>query len=197
MFDLISYLISLISFFPLSIPVLVWALGPLFGSLFVMVIIGDVALRDFINLNTNNYFENNLNLILFIVLVLYFLLAFYEKKLTVKNKLNKSWLAYVPYGNFYLLIKNARLSKWWLLVISPVILFSILMLSPISYNLVSLIILFGLGFLLCLVFPILLYVWAWSRVFKTKSKQWLSLLMLIPIVNVIILARINSTKKEK
>ena len=160
-----------------------------------MIIIGDLALRDFLNLNLNNYFENNLNLIVIIVLILYFLLAFFQKKLAGKEKISNSWLAFVPYGNFYLLIRNSKVSRWWFLLVVPVFLFSFLMLSSISYTVLSLILLFGIGFILCLVVPNLLFVWACWRIFvRFKQPGWLSLFMLIPVVNVILLGMLANSK---
>ena len=117
-----------------------------------------------------------LSFVLLGFLILYIYFALVLQAIAKKTKTPNSWMAWLPIFNTYLMVKEAGLSGWWFLVwfigIIPVV-----------------------GFVLAFLFSI----WVWWRISERSGHPgWLSILMLIPILNIIIpgvIAWTGSAKK--
>ncbi len=98
-------------------------------------------------------------------IALYIFFALAIKKIAEKTNTENSWLAFIPIANYYLLIKSAGLSGWFtfLLLLSFIPLF---------------------GSIAVGIFTI--YVW-WKIAEAVGKPGWWSLLMIIPIVNLVII----------
>ena len=105
--------------------------------------------------------------IIFLVIIgFYIYVSFAIMAIAKKTKTENPWLAWIPIANVYLIIKIAKLEWWYLLVILGVSLIPIV------------------GWLI----QMGLIVWIWSIICaRLKRSRWLSLLMVIPIVNFILL----------
>ena len=83
-----------------------------------------------------------------------------------KTKQEKSWLAWIPIANLYLMTKIAS-APWWI---------TIILLVSIFIPFIGIIIVLGIS------------VWLWWKIAEVRGKPgWWGLLMLIPIVNLIIM----------
>ncbi len=106
-------------------------------------------------------------LFLFFIMALavYVYVALALMALAKKTHTKNPWLAWIPIANFYLVTQIAKVDGWWTLaILAPVIPFV------------------GGLFLIGTV------VWMFWRIAeKRKFPGWISLLMLIPIVNLIVL----------
>ena len=112
-----------------------------------------------------------------------------------KTDTPKSWLAWIPLANLYLMTCISRISGWWsaALVISaaflPVgpLIFGVVTLAPVVDSIATF-----LMFTVWMVLPYLaflqIWVFLWWKIAEARSKPgWHSLLMLIPAVNLVVL----------
>lgn len=103
-------------------------------------------------------------LILIFVIAAYLYFGFALMTIAKKTNIQNGWLAFIPIGNYYLMTQVAKV-PWWTLF----------------------------GFFLAFI-PLLgififigLWTWLWWKISEARGKPgWLSLLMLIPLVNLII-----------
>lgn len=86
-------------------------------------------------------------------------------KIAQRTKTPNAWLAWIPIGNIYLMTQMAGISGWWTLLI-----------------LVGWIPFLG-GLMLLAGF---IYMW-WIICPKVKKPEWWSILLIIPVVNLIII----------
>jgi hypothetical protein len=100
-----------------------------------------------------------------VVLAFYIYAALALMAIAKKTKTPNGWLAFIPIANIYLMTQMAGISGWWTLAIFAAII-------PIIGGLA---ILAGM-----------IYLW-WIIAEKINKPGWWSILMLIPIVNIIIL----------
>ncbi len=101
----------------------------------------------------------------FFFLLVYLYVAFCIMKIADKLKMKNSWLAFIPIANFFLLTQMAGVSPWWTLGLAA------FMIPFIGGILVA-----------------VLFVWLWWSVMKKLNQsEWFSLLLLIPLVNLIVL----------
>ena len=100
-----------------------------------------------------------------IALVVYIYTAIALMTIAKKTNTKNGWLAFIPIANVYLITQIAGLSGWWTLIILA---------SLIPF----------IGSLLMLVVMIWMF---WRIAEKIKYPGWTSILLIIPIVNLIIL----------
>ncbi len=100
------------------------------------------------------------------MLVFYLYVAFALMALAKKMGMDKPWLAFIPVANLYLMSKMAKM-HWW-----PVVL---VVLSPIPL----------LGQLLALVLLVYVIIWMWKIFEYFKKPGWWSILMVIPVANIV------------
>lgn len=100
-----------------------------------------------------------------IMLVVYIYAALAVMGIAKKTKTDNGWLAFIPIANIYLMTQMAGVSGWWTLGI----------LASFVPFIGGLAVLAGM-----------IYLW-WIIAEKIKKPGWWSLLMLIPIVNLVIL----------
>lgn len=99
------------------------------------------------------------------ILAFYVYFAFVLMTLAKKTGTEKAWLAWIPVVNMYLLIKIAKLPSWWLFA---------LLLPAIPF--IGGVALYGI------------YIYWWWRIAEArKFPGWISLLMIIPVVNLAIM----------
>ncbi len=102
---------------------------------------------------------------LVIGIAVYIYMALALMTIAKKTKTPNGWLAWIPIANLYLMTQIAGVPAWtmlaFLLVIIPFI--------------------GGLAFMA-------VYIWWWWKIAEVRKKEgWLSILMIIPIVNLIII----------
>ncbi len=110
---------------------------------------------------------SNTEIIVYLILMLAFYLyvAFALMTLAKKMGVDKSWFAFIPVANLYLMSKMAKM-HWW-----PV---TLVVLSPIPI----------LGQLLGLVLVVYVVIWMWEIFKYFKKPGWWSVLMVIPLANI-------------
>jgi len=104
--------------------------------------------------------------------------------MTIAKKLNydKGWLAWIPVANFFLLpILAKKHWAWGFIVLAPIILGGI----PV------------LGTLVTLAVVVFSVIWMWNIFEQRKFPGWLSIIYLIPIVNLVILGVVAWSGKGK
>ncbi len=100
-----------------------------------------------------------------IALALYIYSALVLMAIAKKTKTPNGWLAFIPIANVYLMVKIAKLSGW----------FTLIVLVPIIPVVGSLALTAGT-------------IWFWWRIAENiKKPGWWSLLMLVPVLNLIIM----------
>lgn len=102
---------------------------------------------------------------LLVALAIYIYSAIAVMFIAKKTKTPNGWLAFIPIANFYLLTQMASKNAWWTLAI-------LLVFIPIIGSL-------ALGIITIWLF--------WIVAEKIKYPGWTSLLLIIPIVNLVIL----------
>lgn len=103
---------------------------------------------------------------IFVMLAVYVYTSFALMTIAKKTKTPNEWLAWIPIANLFLITQIGKVPWWTVLIvlIAPVIQF------------------FGLLIMLGVT------VWWWWRIAEERKKPgWMSLLMLVPIVNLIII----------
>ena len=120
-------------------------------------------------------------------LVIYVYLA--AVLMTIANKTNTpySWLAWIPVGNFFLIFMIARLKLWYLLIIALLsFLSTFLMSGGRSESILG--ILGIIIYVIFIIFTIIITTRCWWRIAKLRGRPgWVSLLLFLPIVNLVIL----------
>ena len=111
-------------------------------------------------------------IIFFVALYVYMALAFMS--IAKKTKTKNAWLAWVPIANFYLLTQMAKKSRHWTWIL-------LLALIPLPF---AGLVIAGVG------------IWFfWIVAERIKFPGWISLFLLIPLVNLIILGILAWSKK--
>ena len=102
---------------------------------------------------------------LLLFLGLYIYMAYALMTIAQKTKTKDSWLAWIPIANLYLMTQIAKV-EWWtflIVLVAGLIPFGFLVSSGIM-------------------------IWWWRNIAKRRNKPgWISLLLLIPIVNLIVM----------
>jgi len=112
-------------------------------------------------------------MLLFFVLGLYIYGSWALMTIANKTKTKNAWMAWIPLVNIYLITQIAKLSGWWTLAI-------LLVFIPVIGSLALL----------------ALTVWWWWRIAeRRKFPGWISLLFLIPLVNLVVIGVIAWGKK--
>lgn len=110
---------------------------------------------------------------IFIVLAVYIYLAITLMVTAKKTKTKNTWLAWIPIANFYLMTQVAKVSGLWTLAL---LLSFIPMVGGLAVAGVS--------------------IWLFWRIAERRGfPGWISLLLLVPIVNLIVLGIIAWAKK--
>jgi len=100
-----------------------------------------------------------------VILALYIYSALALMAIAKKTKTENRWLAFIPVGNVYLMTQMAGLSGWWTLGVLAVFV-------PFIGGLA--------------VFAGMIYLW-WLIAEAIKKPGWWSLLMIIPVVNLVMM----------
>ena len=98
-------------------------------------------------------------------LILYIYTSLAVMKIAKRNKTENAWMAWVPILNIYLIVKMAKLPGWWFLAVLALF----------------------VPFIGGVAFAAAGAYWWWKICESLKKPGWMSLLMLIPIVNLVIL----------
>jgi len=110
---------------------------------------------------------------------LFFLLGIYVysslalMKIAKRTNTPNTWLAWIPYANFYLISKIAK-KHWW-----PIFL---MLISIIIYFLPKNIILDILSYIAVIIFLIFCTIWWWKICERRGRPGWWALIVLIPII---------------
>ena len=107
------------------------------------------------------------------VIIMYVIFAFFLMKIAEKTNTEKPWMAWIPFVNFILIAKMADKPWWWGLIM----IFSII-----------------IPFIGSIVFIILYIYLFWLICEKLNKPGPLSLLMLIPIANFILMGYLAFSK---
>ena len=103
---------------------------------------------------------------MFVGLAAYLFSAFALMAIAKKTNTPNGWLGFIPIGNVYLMTQIAKLPWWWTLSI-------LLAIIPV------------LGAIVMMV--AMIYIW-WKIAERLGKPGWWSLLLLIPIANIVIIA---------
>ena len=103
---------------------------------------------------------------LFVLLITYIYSSFALMTIAKKTKTKRAWLAWIPIANLYLMTQIAKVDWWTMLIV----LFASLI--PIIGPLVSIAIIAW---------------WWWKIAERTKKPEWLGLLMIIPVINLVVI----------
>lgn len=101
----------------------------------------------------------------FVVIVLYVYFALALMAIAKKTKTDNAWLAWIPFANIYLMTNVAKVEWWYALLII------FLPLIPLLGGIASM--------------AVMIYVW-WKIAEIIKKPGWWSILLLIPVVNLVI-----------
>ena len=126
--------------------------------------------------------------IILLVLYLWFALCLYI--IARKTSTHNSWLAWIPFANFYLMCKVAGKPGWWtVLFCLPFTTFIILLLTFATMGEKEprwFVPLLGITIVLAVIW-IVLFIKVWVAVAEARHKpSWLGILMIMPVVNLII-----------
>ncbi len=108
-----------------------------------------------------------------IMLAIYIYTSLAVMKIAKKTKTENGWLAWIPIANIYLMTQMAGVSGWWTLAVFVTFI-------PFIGGL-----LVAAGFV---------YLW-WIICAKIKKPEWWSILLLVPILNLVLLGIMAWAKK--
>src|SRR3989338_669868 len=103
--------------------------------------------------------------IVLIIIAVYVYTSLALMTIAKKTKTENAWLAWIPLVNLYLMVQIAKVPTWTILAI-------LLLIIPM------------IGTILFLA----VYIWWWWKIAEARKKPgWISLLLIIPLVNLIVM----------
>ena len=109
-------------------------------------------------------FAGFMAIMVFIVIAAYIYMAVALMTIAKKTKTKDAWMAWIPIANLYLMTKIADVPTWTILAF-------LLLFIPV---------LGGLAFMA-------VYIWWWWKIAEARKMEgWLSILLVLPVINLVI-----------